>query len=388
MKRKAKIAIVVFLMMIGLFTCAHHKRAASSGKSEVMSVEARPLTSTLFYSGVIGPMKTMVITSPADGVISNMTFHYGDVVKSNQILFSISSEKFQTDYKAALTQYIKAKTEFENGKSQLRESEFLHKNQLISDDDFNAKKTGFYNAQLTMIQSKETLGGMLKQIDLKGFNLYDLKIEDIDKITQLMHAQNGSQQLVISAPLSGIILLPVKEDGSDGEIKKLAKGDQIKQGDVLGMIGNVDGLSIHINVSEFNINQLKVGQKVEITGAAFPDFTLQGEIAGLNHQGQTSQGGLPTFPVEIVVRTLTPQQQAVIHMGMSAKVAIQTGGGAPEISIPIRAVVQKNGGTFVNVKDNQSGRIHEVAVKTGETSMDSVIIQSNLAAGDKIVVPG
>ncbi len=53
-----------------------------------------------------------MITSPCDGVIESLAFHYGDAVKQNQLLFVLSSEKFQTDYKAALTQYLKAKTDF------------------------------------------------------------------------------------------------------------------------------------------------------------------------------------------------------------------------------------------------------------------------------------
>ncbi len=74
-------------------------------------------------------------------------------------------------------------------------------------------------------------------------------------------------------------MLPLKNEAGDGELKRIIKGDQVKQGDVLAVIGDNDGLMVHIEVSEFNINQLKIGQKVQVTGAAFPNFILQGMIA-------------------------------------------------------------------------------------------------------------
>jgi HlyD family secretion protein len=385
MNRYVKIAIIVFIVLL-LYTCMHHRDPKISHTSSIITVSAQPLTATLFYSGVVQPLKTVVVTTPADGVISDMTFHYGDEVKATEPLFSIASDKFQTDYKAALMQYIKAKTEYLNSQSLMRQGDFLHKNQLISDDDFKAKQTSYYNAQLAMVQAKDTLDNMLKQIDLQKMNLYNLKIEDINKITQLLHAEGSVQQIHIAAPVAGVVLLPSKGESADGELKKVAKGDQVKQGDVLAVIGNIAGVTIRINVSEFNVNQIKVGQKVRVTGAAFPDFTLDGEISAINRQGEPNQGGLPTFPVEIIVPKLTSEQQAVIHMGMSAKVAIEIGGAA-KVTVPIRAVIQKESGTYVSVQDEKTGKTREVAVKTGQTTLDSVVIESNLAAGEKIVVP-
>ncbi len=383
MKRYWKFIIIICVVLFCLFTCGHRKQ---HNQNNTVTVTAQPLNSTLYYSGLIEPLKTMVVTSPADGVINSMMFHYGDVVQEGQALFEIVSEKFQTDYKAALMQYIKAKTDFVNQQTQMQQGEFLHKNQLISDDDFKAKQTNFYNAQLALLQAKETLDHLSKQVNLQGMDLYELKIEEIDKISQLLHNQNGIRQLHVAASRTGVVLLPPKSD-SDGDLKKIAIGDQVKQGDVLAVIGNENGFSIRINVSEFNINQLKIGQAVQVTGAAFPNFILHGVVAGLNRQGQTTQGGLPTFPVEISVNNLTSAQKAVIHMGMSAKVAISLGDDA-KIAVPIQAVFQKNGQAYVKVQDDKTGKLREVAVQTGSTTLDSVVVESNLAAGEKVVVPG
>lgn len=374
--------IVCALLMI---SCGSSDKASSSnGKQEFYTVKSEPFSTTLYYSGIVQPYKTFVVTTPTEGVVQETLFHYGDIVKPGQLLFTLSSDKFQTEYKNALMQYLKSKSEFDTSSSQLKESDFLHKNQLISDDDFKTKQTAFYNAQLSLMQAKDTLVAMLKQLDVKGMKLDDLSIQNIEKVNQILHTQGETNQLRVTSPVAGVILLPSKGDGSDGDAKKIGKGDSVKQGDVLAVVGDVGGLTIRVNVNEFNINQLKTGQKVKVTGAAFPDFILEGHISGIDKQAQSSQGGLPTFPIEIVVPKLTAEQQSIIHPGMSAKVQIDIEGPAA-ITVPIAAIIEKNGHSYVKVQVSRN-KTKEVAVKTGQTTEDSVVIQSSLKEGDKVVI--
>lgn len=368
-------------LLIWLTACG--SKETTSKQEELLQLKKSTQKNSFFYSGIIQPLQTMVITSPAEGVIAEMAFHYGDEVKLHERLFSIKSEKFQTDYKTAFMQYIKSKTEFNNAKSQLKESEFLHQNQLISNDDFKAKQTNFYTAQLTLVQAKEELAALLKQLNMTQLNLYTVSIEEIDKITKALHMDDSNQILQVEAPKQGIALLPIP-DGNETQTKKISQGDQVKQGDVLLMIGDMSGLTVHISVNEFNVNQLKIGQAVLVTGSAFPQFVLKGQIKAINGQAESSSSGMPVFPVEVVIPELTPEERAVIHIGMSVKVEVRTE-SKPELSVPIVAVFEKKGVTFVKIK--KAGKITEVPVKTGQTTLDSVIIESKLTEGDYLVVP-
>lgn len=385
MRAYLKILGVVVLLLL-LYSCmhrVHHKKVANN--ETIFVVRPHALATTLYYAGIIEPFHAVVVTTPAEGVIADMRFHIGDVVKKGDWLFSISSEKFSTDYKSALMQYIKAKTEFINSQAQWKENEFLHQNQLISEDDFKAKKISYYNTRLALLQARETLENMLKRLDTTGINVENLKIEDIDQINQILHAQENTQHLRIISPADGVALLPNKSS-TESDLKKIAQGEEVKQNDVLALISNTQSLIVRINVNEFNINQLKVGQKVHVTGAAFPEEVLVGEIAALDHQGHpSSNGGLPVFPVEVVVLHLTAAQQKIIHMGMSAKVAIQVGDGAP-LTVPLRAVFQKEQQSFVKIRDQKTKMTREVLVKTGQTTLDAVVIESGLAAGDQVIV--
>jgi len=375
-----------FILLLSIFICScSHQDENKSANDEIITVTSHPLLTHLFYAGTVQPLKSVVVTTPTEGIIEDMTFHYGDVVKAQQPLFIISSSKFQTDYKNALMQYIKAKTEYTNNESSLKENEFLYKNQLISLDAFKAAKTNYFTAQLSFLQAKDALSSMLQQLDKQSFNFEELTITDMTKINNLLNQQEDTQKIHLFSPSSGVILLSSKDD--TGELNtKISKGSAVKQGDMLAMIGDVSGLTIHISVNEFNINQLKIGQSVKVTGTAFPQFILKGQISGIDRQAQSGQNGVPVFPIEITVPKLTPQQQAVIHIGMSAKVQI-TIEGVSAVTVPIAAVFMKDNKPYVKVKnkDGEEG-ITDVLVKTGQTTEDSVVIESPLKPGDSIVV--
>lgn len=382
MKKYAKI-ILLMILILCLYTCVH-RHTTSKKTTEIVAVD-QPVNSVLYYSSIVEPIKTVVVTSPTDGVINAIQFHFGDEVKRGQPLFFISSDKFQADYKTALMQYIKTKTDYASDQNQLRESEFLHKNHLISDDDYQAKKTSFYNARLSMVQAKDALDHLQQQIDLHGLSFYDLKIEDIDKITSVLHAQNALRDIRVLSDANGVILLPNKEEGS-GELKKIHPGDPVRQGDVIAVVGDLSGLVLHFGVDEMHVNQLHVGQSVKVTGTAFSDIELSGKITAINRQGESMQGGLPAFPVEVVVPTLSVAERNRIHVGMTAKVTLLMDHSA-RLTVPIKAVLERDGKTWVTLKDDKTGALHQVLVKTGETTLDSVVIESGVKSGEKIVFP-
>jgi multidrug efflux pump subunit AcrA (membrane-fusion protein) len=372
--------IAATIFTLTLTACSNE---AKQSATHTLTVSTDASTNVLYYSGIIQPLKARVITSPVDGAVADIAFQYGETVKPNQLLFKISSAKFLSDYKAALLQYIKTKSDFNASQTQLKESEFLHKNELISDDDYKMKQSNFYASRLALVQAKDSLENLLQQLDIKNIDLYNLSIADIDKITQAMNLQLTADSLRIASPVAGVVLAATK---GDDESKKTAKGDTIKQGDVLAMIGDLSGINVRVKVNELTVNQLHVGQKIKITGIAFPEEVLLGNVTRVDRQGEVTGGGLPMFTVEVSVPKLTAQQQQIIHVGMSAKVEIDIN-EHPQIRIPMNALTEKNGEAFVKVINEKSGKHEMVAVKTGKTTMDSVAILSGLKEGQQLVIP-
>ena len=100
---------MIALTLIGISMIACSNESQTNHTPNVISVEKKAAQHLLFYSGIIQPIKSVIVTSPADGVVIEMPFQYGDLAKSGQLLFTLSSTKFLADYRSALTQFIKAK---------------------------------------------------------------------------------------------------------------------------------------------------------------------------------------------------------------------------------------------------------------------------------------
>ncbi|MDX1900492.1 MAG: HlyD family efflux transporter periplasmic adaptor subunit [Gammaproteobacteria bacterium] len=388
MKSQKKKFILLLILIAAIFsalTHCHHTKQNTS--THLMTAKMHPISNTLYYSGTIEPLKTTIITCPADAVIEKKYFHYGDIVKRNQLLFTLSSQKLLKDYRDSLMQYIKSKTEFVNAETSMKQTEYLHQKQLVSDDEFNSKQNAFWQARLSLVQAKATLDSISQQLSHQDISMTDLTIKDINPIISALHTDAGTLKLEVRANTDGIVLQPYDDNGNASNAKKLARGTQVKQGDVLALMGNTDKILVRIYVNEFSINQLKLNQPVTLTGDAFSGMTLHGIISGMDHQGERADnGGLPTFPVEVTVSQLTPAEQAIIHIGMRAKVEIEIH-DAPGVTVPIAAIQQNRAGNWLTVRDTKTGKTHDVKIQAGQTTQDDVVITAGIRPGDQIVVP-
>lgn len=366
---------VLIISMMALFYLTACYRNDHKNNNAAFVVEKKSHATVLSYSGLISPIASQVVASPADGIVTNVLFQYGQSVKKGQVLFYLSSTKFIADYKSALMQYFKAKSDNNLNQSQWEEAKFLHRNQLISDDEFKMKQSNVDGSKLALMQASDLLHQFMQQFNINDIDPDKLTISDIGKIT------NG--QLSITAPSDGVVLAPAK--GESG-IRKWQNGDAVKQGDSLALMGDLHGLSVTINVNEMIVNHLKENQKVIVSGLAFPGEALRGFIKRIDRQGEVSSNGLPVFSVDIIVPDLAAASRQSIYVGMTAKVEISTD-EKTDLLIPIQAVHERAGKAFVTVRNPKTGKKSEREIQAGETTPDAVVVIAGLTKGEEIVLP-
>lgn len=378
--------IINFLKYCGLSTLLFILIGCSdSEKNKIKTVTAtfRAPEITLSYSGAIQPLKTTVIATPADGTLTQSDFQYGEYVKKGEEVYRISSAKFIADFKNDLSQYLKAKNDFNLNKTQLSEATFLHDNQLISDDDFSMKQSSFYSSKLTYMQARDSVEQMMRQMQISNIDLDAISISDFDKISHLFKTKIEADELRLISPDTGVLLAPLKDEG---ETRKIAKGDVVKQGDPIALIGDLSSLMIKIKVNELTVSQIQPGEKVIITGTGFPGLALHGYIHRIDRQGEVSSSGLPEFMLDIIVPTVSPEQQNRIFVGMSAKVDIILR-EKPQMMLPITAVKEKNGEAWVTLMNPAIKKYSQRKVVTGTTTADMIAIIDGIREGEQVVTP-
>lgn len=163
----------------------------------------------------------------------------------------------------------------------------------------------------------------------------------------------------------------------------------IKTGSLVGTdkpavtIQSSSGLQIRLNISESQIAEIKVGQKVQITGVGFRNSTYSGtvkEIASEAKQVVTSTG--QTTVVEVVVGIDHPGDD--IKPGFTAKAKIITTSDASILIAPYQAVqADESGNEYVfRLVGNKAVK---TSIVTGMEFDGGFEVKKGLSQGDRVL---
>lgn len=340
--------------------------------------ETIPLTMT--FTGVVKPLKMMQVYSPIDGIITKINVKFGSNVKKGQLLFSLSSQSLQSTLRSTINSYLRAKSDLESNTFQNTGNTALFKAGLISKVEYQNSESQYETAKLTLWDATETLKTTFAGTGLNEKQLEYLTLKDVDKIKNIIAS---AQQLNIFSPGEGILSTQNNIGGSN---KELTVGTIIKQGDIIAIIYEMNGLNFTVNIVETQLEQISVGQKATVTGIAFPSVTLEGYVNSMNQEANTDSGTTPTYTIRIIVPKITPSQRSLIKTGMSAIITLIKN-RPPTIRIPLNALIHGEGVYSVKKFNPVNGEIKEVSVETGDTDETSVEITSGLSEGDIVVIP-
>jgi HlyD family secretion protein len=383
--RKLIFSVFIIMTALALAGCFKGSKDKVKQKEKIITVQSLPTYSDLYFSGTLHPHKQIDVTSPVDGVISNMGFAFGQKVTKGQSLFKLKASKGKSNFETALAGYLKAKESLNSDQGKLQSTKSLFKKGLVSKDELDQDSNSYNLSQLSLLQAQNQLKTALLHYNIP-VDVFNLSISDIRSINKALKNTKGANQIAISSPIAGVALFPSgkSSSGSSSKEGKASVGSQVKVGQVLVSVGQLDALAMKGTVNEVDVNQIRKGMKATVTSVAFPKITLNGVISEIDSQA-TSSGNLPVFSLIIVIPKLPKGSLDTIKVGMSAKAEVKIK-HPPQIRIPIAAVTQ-------NAKTGQSlvtqmvkGKKVQTPIVTGRTSLTSVTVESGLKAGDKIVV--
>jgi len=386
--RKYQILLTTLAIMLGAFLLSACKQPSEKKglpqESLTYTVESKTTSRPLFFSGRIQPLQIYQVTTPVKGIIEKVSFKYGQSIKKGQELLTLLSDEIEKEYQSALTEFLQKKDEFViksanfEGAKELWAKEFISKNIYLSD------KSQFDNARLNFIQAKRKLEAITEKIYGVDKTIANIGLQDIKEIEKAL--SKNVREMVLKAEKDGIALFPDKETSGEGSNSTvMSEGAEIKAGQVIVSIGDMTGVSLEIYVNEVDVDDIKLLQKVTVTGAGFPGVELHGYISGVDAQAKKGGAGLPTFPVRVIVPKLPKQFADKIHVGMSAKVQLNI--EQPDIIyIPLQAVYQKDLKNWVDRVDPETSQPLPTEVITGKTTLQAVEIKQGLTSGDKVRV--
>lgn len=182
-------------------------------------------------------------------------------------------------------------------------------------------------------------------------------------------AQATLSQASLIAPFSGTITS-----------SELHLGDQINAGAQAFRLDDLSVLLVDVQVSEIDINQIKVGQEATLTFDAILGAEYQGKVIEVSKVGASLQG-----VVDFKVTIQLIDADAAVKPGMTAAVNIRVAELEDVLLVPNRAVRVLEGARVVYILNN--GVPTPVKIQLGASSdLHSQVIGGDLQIGDTIIL--
>ncbi len=371
---------VIILILTSLLTACSGSTSHKTDTLKTYTVKSTSLHKILYFTGTLQPLHESTIASPVDAVVESMPYHYGQPVKKGEVVFTLNSADLQRQYNDTLTDYLKAKDSYTIAKAKFTGTEDLWSAGLISKNNYLSEKSSLNTARITLMQSTHKLTEMLEKMgDARDNGLSSLSFAEFDNVRLALKSQHNLIRL--KASRTGVLLYPPKATGEN--VARISVGSAVKSGQVLGLLGDLSGVSVEIDIPEVDITEIKPGMPATVRGVAFGKQALKGKLVAINAQASASNGNaLPSFTAIVEVKSLTETQQTLLKVGMSAAVELSID-STDKLLIPLAAIQQKNGKSMVEIQ-TPDGKTSLRPVTTGPVNDDSVVIESGLKAGDRV----
>ena len=375
----ASIKYLSIIVMLGLLVaCGGKKTSHPQQVLKTYKVQLSTIHKTLHFTGTIQPLHESTLTSPAEGVLEKVHFHYGQSVHKGETIYTLNSVELQKQYNDTLTEYLKAKDNYGISKAKFTGTEELWAAGLLSKNNYLNEKSGLNTARITLIQASRKLSELLEKMGTETTPSFSkLSFAEFDKVRLELTSKHNL--IYLKALNNGVLLYPPKS--SEEKTTNIQVGSTIKTGQVLALIGDLTGISVNIDIPEIDLDTVKPGMPALVRGIAFDKDPLKGALVAVNAQASTSaNGALPSFTAVVEVKSLNLAQQKRVKVGMSAAIVLMVE-THDKLLVPIAAVKQVYGQSMVNVK-SPDGHVSPRVVMTGEARADTVVIDSGLKVGD------
>lgn len=181
-----------------------------------------------------------------------------------------------------------------------------------------------------------------------------------------------NEVLKITSPVSGVLTSISSKEGQ-----------YISSSGIIATVSDRSTLQIRMKISETQISNVEVGQKVIITGVGFKDASYEGVVKSIAGQASGNQDGISSdVYVDVIVSVNTSDEN--LKPGFTAKCKVIFNKDLDVIVIPYKSVkADENGKEYVFKYED--GKTTKVYITTGRELDEGFEIKSGIEEGDYII---
>lgn len=348
------LVVMSLLMVVGGCGKKAQEEAQNVFKVETAVAKTMDITKYSSYSGRVKGSNEEAVLPKLSSRVTAVYVAEGQAVQKGQIIVSLDSSKQAAAVEQAEAAVASAKAgqaandiQRQTALNNYNRMKELHDAGAVSDQALETAQAG-YDALNTGVAEAGVAQAQA------GLNLAQQNLADCD----------------IKSPMDGVV----------GRVD-VAVGDTTSTQNPVAVINNTADLEVEVKVSEADVSSVQAGSAVKVQIKAISDEPLTGTIKSV---ASIPDSTTRTYPVKV---SLSNNPQAQVKSGMFAEVMLGTQYRAGVVSIPMVAVLPKNGENTVFVIDGEN-HAQAVVVKTGLNDGTNIEITSGLQVGQKVVTKG
>jgi HlyD family secretion protein len=249
----------------------------------------------------------------------------------------------------------------------------LVKNDMLPKIQAEKNTLAFEEAQAKLKQLQETY-------DLKrraaAADIRILEIRRDRSETNMKQAESNASKMLVLSPLPGVAVVKSTWK-SGGNMVEFMEGDEVRPGQAVVEVVNPAVMRVRARVNQTDMNDLRVGQAVQVGLDAYPELSFSGTVDQISPIGQQStlSPKVRNFIVLVLVNGAHPNLMP--DLTASLDVELEKIPGA--LVVPRDAVVVDGEQAYVRVQ--RGGRFDRQDVTVGPMNTHEAVIAAGLQEG-------
>ena len=357
-------ASLVLVLLVVLYATGLVRPASEAQVVGVVQVYPSQLLTLLNASGYVVAQRKSALASKVTGRLVWLGVEEGSRIRKGEVIARLESEDVEATKKQA--------------EANLNNARF----------NLNVARAELNDATLALNRNKELVGkGFIAQADYDTvFARYQKAVASVDaaealvkaNIAALEAAKVAVEYTLIRSPFDAVVLTKNADVGDI--VTPIGAAANAKSAVVT--IADMGSLRVEADVSESNLEKVKVGEPCEIQLDALPEARFRGQVHMIVPTADRSKA-----TVLVKVGFLDPDSRILPEM--SAKVAFLSRSVNPDEQKPRTALspkaIRRHGEkSIVFVVDEN--RVKEKLIKTGAQLGDLIEVVDGVRAGEKVVL--
>ena len=365
-KRRYLLIALALLLLVGLGFLYRKGMLTPALEVQVATVQNIYPSQTftlLNASGYVVAQRKAAVASKVTGRLVFLAVEEGSRVKKGELIARLESEDTKAARDQAQANVVAASHNLDQAKAELKDASlnYARRKELaaggyIAQSDFDAAEARYRKAEAAVAAQEATL-----RASTAGLREAEVMLEYTN----------------IRAPFDAVVLTKNADIGDI--VTPIGAAAEAKAAVVT--IADMDSLQVEVDVSESNIQQVKVGQPCEIRLDSLPETRFPGKVHMIVPTADRTKAS-------VLVKVAFAEKDPRVLPQMSAKVAFLSRPVAEDERKPLRAVpaatiVSADGQSAVFAV--RSDRVEKVPVRLGRQLGDMTEILDGLQVGDRVV---